>query len=368
MKSFFSKNINRAIVFICIAAMLFVACNHIFKFKNGERTNLIMDEFYDLEQDSVECIFFGSSVTQRAYITPVAYHEYGVPAYLVATGSQPFVLTKYLMEETLKTQKPKLFVVELKGVCKDVDRLRDSAVRKVVDNMKPSLNKFRAIRAITKYAKNGKNKVDTTGLTYYFPVIKYHSLWNLSKHPHTIEAIDYYTGYVPNADLTFRPIERHMIPYNQNEFLVELKMTEALIDLLDYCDTLEDTKVLFAIPPYESTNEGMGKLNFAINIIEERGYECLNCLPEEKRLEIGLDDRTCYYNKEHLDYYGALKYTDYFFKYIMENYDIKDIRGEAGHDVWEKEYERLMSDLDGKYSDKYNEMMQYIKTIEAEGE
>ena len=112
----------------------------------------------------------------------------------------------------------------------------------------------------------------------------------------------------------------------------------------------------------------MGKLNFAKEIIEERGYEVLNCLPEERRREIGLNDRTCYYNKEHLDYYGALKYTDFFFHYIMDNYGIEDKRGEAGCEAWEEAYERLMSDLDGKNSERYVNMMQYIREIEGEAE
>ena len=54
--------------------------------------------------------------------------------------------------------------------------------------------------------------------------------------------------------------------------------------------------VLFVISPYEASEKGMGKLNYSKSIVEKRGYTCLNCLPAEKREEIGLNDHTCYYN------------------------------------------------------------------------
>jgi hypothetical protein len=63
-------------------------------------------------------------------------------------------------------------------------------------------------------------------------------------------------------------------------------------------------------------------------------------LPEERRQEIGLDNRISYYDKEHLNYYGASIYTEYFFKYLIDNYGLEDMRGKGGHEAWEEEYER----------------------------
>lgn len=367
MKSFFSKNITRAIIFLCLAGLLTAGLSSVYGFADPDRTNKVLEQFYELEDDSVDCIFFGSSVAQRAYVTPVAFHEYGVAAYTLATGTQPLVLTKYLMKEALKTQKPKLFVVELKGVNKSADWVGDVHIRRVVDNMKPSINRIQAIHDVISYVPDGANNVDTTGLSYYFPIIKYHSRWNPAKRVKKYEDVDYYNGWSPNAGLTFKVKKVKRVNYDDHTLQIDPPTEKVLNELLDYCDTLEGTDVLFVMPPYQASADGIGKMNYAKNIVESRGYEVLNMIPEEKREEIGLNDRTCYYNREHLNYYGSLIYSKFFFNYVKDKYGIEDKRGTAGHDAWEKEYERLMNDLDSKYQVRYTDMMDKIHSIEEEG-
>ncbi|MBR3125664.1 MAG: hypothetical protein IKF42_09665 [Mogibacterium sp.] len=367
MKKIFSKNIIRAAVFLCIAALMVAGFSRVFRFVDAERTNTVMEQFYELEEDSAECIFFGSSVTQRDYITPVAYHEFGIPAYLIATGTQPFWLTKYLMIEALKTQSPKLFVVELKGTCKSVDWTGDVHVRRVVDNMKPSMNKLKAIMALRGYFPEDINGIDSTGLSYCFPIIKYHSLWSPNKWPKEYDYVDYYNGYSPKPEFTFSIRHHDPFVYKEDTLQIDGQTEEALYELLDFCDTLEDTRVLFVMPPYKASKDGMGKMNYSKEIVESRGYEVLNMLPEERRQEIGLDNRFSYYDKEHLNYYGAGIYTEYFFKYLIDNYGLEDMRGKGGHEAWEEEYERLMKDLDTRYSVMYFDLMHEIDGIRSEG-
>ena len=366
MKAFFSKNRNRAVVFLTAAALLTAGCSHTFKFMDADRTNRVFEDFYALEENSVECVFFGSSITQRGCITPVAYHDYGITAYPLATGTQPFVFTKYLMIEALKTQKPKLFVVELKGVNKRADWIGDVHIRRVVDNMKPSINRINAIREVLADVPNDENGVDMTGLSYYFPLIKYHSLWNPSKRIKNFTGVDYYAGYSPKEEYTFSIRKAKFKKYDENHTLAIDEPTEnALNDLLDFCDGLEDTEVLFVIPPYPAGMDGMGKMNYAKRIVESRGYEVLNMITEEKREEAGMDDRFCYYDRSHMNYYGSMRYTEYIFSYIKDKYGMEDMRGKKGCEVWEKEYERLMSDLETRYSVKYTDMMSEINSIKA---
>ena len=367
MKKFFSKNINRAIVFLCILVALMAACNHHYAFTDKEKTDRVLDEFYALQKDSADCLFFGSSLTQRAFVAPVGFHDHGVSAYVLGSSSQPFVLIRYLIEETLKTQTPKVFVIELKGACRPPDEIDDVDIRKCIDNMPMSLTKLKAIRAVCRVASYGENDVDKTGETYVFPYFKYHYLWNPSKRPHLYDDIDYYNGYSPNAGLTFHIRMINTSELNESSIPIDEHVEEALIDLLDYCDTLENSKVLFVIHPIECTDEMLGKLNYAKSIVEGRGYECLNFLNEEKRAEVGLNDLTDYYNREHLNYYGALKYTAYLSEYLKENYGVPDRRGDKACAVWEEEYERLSDDLDGKYLEKYTKMMKKIKARETEG-
>lgn len=364
MKKFFSKNLNRAIVFLLAAALLTAGCIHTFRFMDADRTNLVFEQFYDLEEDSVECIFLGSSITQRAFVSPVGYHDYGITSYQLATGTQPFVFTKYLMIEALKTQKPKVFVIELKGVNKRADWIGDVHIRRVVDNMKPSLNRIRTIRAVLSIVPEDENGVDSSGISYYFPFLKYHSLWNPSKRVKHYSEVDYYTGYSPKAEYSFSIRKSKFKKYDENHTLAIDAPTEAVLnELLDYCDTLEDTEVLFVIPPYPASMDGMGKMNYAKRIVEARGYEVLNMLTEEKREEAGMDDRVCYYDRSHMNYYGSLLFTDYVFRYLKDKYGLEDMRGKEGTEVWEKEYDRLMKNMETRYAVKYTDLMSEVEEI-----
>ena len=103
-KKLFTKNALKALLFLCIIAAITLFFNHVLGFADAEHTETIMNEFYEQEENSVDVIYFGSSATQRAFVQPVAFHNDGIAGYSLACGSQPFVLTKYIMEEALKTQ------------------------------------------------------------------------------------------------------------------------------------------------------------------------------------------------------------------------------------------------------------------------
>ena len=361
VKKLITGNTIRLVIFVLVIGVAVGVCAKMFTFTDAEHSNKIFEQFYAQDTNTVDCVYFGSSATQRGWVVPVAFHDEGVASYSLSCGTQPFVLTRYLMAEVQKTQDPRLFIVELRGVCKGPDDLWDVAVRRMLDNMKPSKNKYDAIQAVLNYASQGKNGIDESGLSYYFPLLKYHSLWNPSKKPH-YGGVDYYKGYALEPKAVFRVTDIHPFKYNDDTIPLAPASEAALKDLLDYCDSIK-AKVLFVISPYEASEGGMGKLNTAKNIVEERGYECLNFLPAKKREAIGLSDDTCYYNREHLNMYGSIKYTDYLSKYIKKHYNIPDRRNDSRYDSWNEEYERLTANLDGKYADLNKEMKEKIKKI-----
>ena len=366
-----SNNAIRAAVFLCIIAISVIVSANLLVFADAEYTNKVLEQFYDQDEDTVDVIYFGSSATQRGWVVPVAYHDDGVASYSLATGTQPFILTKYLMEEALKTQSPRLFAVELRGICRTPDNISDVAVRRIVDNMKPSVNKFRAIKTVSDYAKLGENEVDDTGMSYYFPFLKYHSRWNPSKQPH-YGTVDYYRGYALDPIVSFKVQE--MVPSDWNDGYDHEKMEvvesskEILNDLLDYCDQLDNTDVVFIISPFEAYDIGMHKLNYVKAIVEDRGYEVIDFMPPENREAIGLDNKTCYYNREHLNLYGSIKYTHYLAEYMKDNYDVPDRSGDSRYAGWEEDYERLTETFSGVYKDKYNDMVKTIVEIESGAE
>ena len=364
-KKLITGNAIRMIVFLCIIAFISFVCITVFDFDDPERSNETVDQFYALEDDTVDCVMIGASVTQRDYVVPVGFHDDGVAAYSLACGAQPFVMAKYLMKEALKTQDPKVFVIELKGSCRGPAGISEYGFRKMVDNMKPSINRFWTIKDIVEYSSGYKNGVDDTGLSYYLPFFKYHSLWNPSNRPKH-NGMDYYKGYAVAPNISFKVRGINQIPVPEEKKAIAPETEEFLNELMDYSDTI-DAEVLFIISPYGASYEAMKKMNYTKPLIEARGYKVLDFRTRESREAIGLNDGYCFYNREHLNYYGSLIFTDWFAKYLKDEYDLPDRRGDEKYAAWEEEYQRLQTNLKtGIYAEKYDKMMGEIEDREKE--
>ena len=92
----------------------------------------------------------------------------------------------------------------------------------------------------------------------------------------------------------------------------------------------------------------------------------LNFVPDEPREMLGLDNRDSYYNREHLNYNGSLRYTAYISKYIKEHYGVSDRRGDSKYDSWEEQYDRLQNNLATTYNENYSEMLDTVKRVRGE--
>ena len=111
---------------------------------------------------------------------------------------------------------------------------------------------------------------------------------------------------------------------------------ESLNEFLDYLDT-KDYEVLFINTPQGRSEEEMSTNNTIADIVSERGYKYLIC-------EIGddYDKEKDFYNDGHVNYYGALKFTDYFCEYLLENYDLKDRRNDENCKYWEGHMDKII--------------------------
>lgn len=66
---------------------------------------------------------------------------------------------------------------------------------------------------------------------------------------------------------------------------------------------------------------------------EDHGCAYINLF--EKMDEIGIDCSTDFCDKNHMTNSGAMKVADYLGRYIVENYDVTDMREVKGN-LWER--------------------------------
>lgn len=321
------KRIIKLILFIFIFLIIW---NCTFSILWLHKNNISL--FYEEEKNTLDIIYIGSSNVDQHFNSVLAYHLYGFTTGMMSTGTQPFVATKYLIEESRKTQKPYLYVIDLiKSQDEFVIDLSYDAIREVTDAMKFSKNRIDTINYVLKNYETDKSEY----VNYYFSYLKYHNSWKYIYIDNTIKDRVYKGGY--NVGSFEKEPQQEIIWNNEiNEILPKNK--EALMDLINYIKET-DINVLFVVPKINLIfTPDQERINGAVKILEENGLPVINF---NKVTDLNIDYENDFYEAAHLNIYGATKYTLYFSKYLKQHYNLPDHRSNESYLSWDYEYERF---------------------------
>lgn len=341
------KQFLRAFIFIVLVLFLLVHLTYIIR-TNGDVKDRFVG-FYAEKNHTIDAVFVGSSPVPMAIETPRIYGEMGVTVYPISSNMQRPVATKYLVEEVLKSQKPELFIFEMRmWGAEDENLLGNMAhTREVTDNMKYSINRIKTINAMV----DDKDE----RLTYYFDIFKYHSNWKTLFLWSQFRTLFYaypedLKGYLPETEVG--PADAPVLVPESEKKSIPPEEEEYLLDLLDYLQE-KNIKALFVVTPYSATEEEQMEYNYMADLIRGRGYDFLDM---NRHLdEIGLDFETDIRDYgTHTNVLGAEKITDYLENYLKENYIdtgralTTDHRTDARYKSWDKAYELYLSQIEEK--------------------
>lgn len=347
------RELAKSIVFIIIFLFLLRTVSYIVR-TNGPVKDRFSG-FYAEPKDTIDAVFIGSSPVHPYYCTPKMFNDYGIAAYPLSSNLQRPAAAKGLMDEVYKRQDPELFIFEMRMYLADDHNMTNnmSYTRGVTDNLKYSYNR---VKVIDKMVRQNENDSDKEPLdSYYFDIMKYHSNWGMLFIPYEwrnwrYTAKDKYKGYefkdtvgpctyTDESGIT----ETEDIPPEQQQNLDEL---------LSYLKE-HDQDALFVISPYLETEDDKKKINLLERTVEDAGYDFVDL--NEHVTEMGLDYQTDIADYGmHVNSVGAEKCTDYFEKYLDENYDLPDHRNDKKYSSWGKSYSDWLQ--------KMNEEKQTIKT------
>lgn len=327
----------RVVVFLLLATGLFVYLNLVVDYKGTPQTRGSVEAFYDLEEDIVDVMYIGTSATSRLYINPVGYHDYGIASYSFGINSSPIFFYDDLIREVLKTQNPKLFVIELREATKE----KPVQLALTLDSISP-FSTERPFMVWDAFMNDGKSRSRMSYTDYLFPIARYHERLVQG----LVEPEEFLLqGVQKNTTQGFR-LSRVTVtqsPQKCGKFSDKVgklseSRTKQLNELLDFCDTL-DADVLFVMSPFSVDSKRMGQLNAIAKLVQDRGYSVLNCNNSQICEDMGITWETDFYNRNHTNYLGAQKYTDYFSRYLKSNYDLPDRRGDASYEAWDRGYD-----------------------------
>ena len=302
-----------------------------------------IETLHSLPENSLEVIVYGSSHAFRGLRPMEMYEKYGIGAYNYAWHWQKINTTELFLEDSLLEQKPKVALVETyhaAEVVEDTDIKAEVFYSRYVHNEK-------AKKRYMRRCMGSKPSLDRR-LSYFMPFALFHDNWsNLNAQS--------YKGLQPGGSdglrrsMGFRytdevqEIEIYGYhPEDQKSF--NDQALQVLDEMVEVCKA-NDIALVFYVAPMSYAYEYSDAME---QYAAENGCAFLDLTKNYE--EVGLDGKTDYFDKGHLNISGATKVADYVGKYLKENYDLTDMRT-VKDNIWEKALQEIAEQTESTLSE-----------------
>lgn len=280
-------------------------------------------QFLQEERDSVDALFFGSSLVYCDVVPAVLWEETGLTGYVVAGPEQTIPMTYYYLREALNTQSPQAVFVELTGM---FYARYTNYTKTNIGQMPWGINRLLATfrEAEPEYR---------AGLL--FPLLFYHDRWS------QLTADDFavtFTGYEadPLAGYTYLDLYRESGGmYDRELARDEANEARSWVALTDIYRLLVDEGIrpVFYVAP------GLGRIPAAAmeplkTRIRTEMPEALVLDCNEHWEEIGADESRDFYDALHYNAAGAEKFSRFLGRWMEENLPLTPLPGQDA-ELWQ---------------------------------
>ena len=286
-------------------------------------TNAI-DTFHNMPEDVFEVIGYGSSHMWRGMNAMELYNKYGIGSYNYGCNWQKINTTQLFLEDSLKTQRPRVALIETFNVnCLELDMNIDGEIY-YTTAIAEGTAKQRYLKQCFRYEKERY-------LSYYMPLCAFHDNWiNLTR-----ESFQKDNTYTSNFYKTMGFVESTAVkpvnipnPANAVQYELNILSLQTLDNIVSICKE-NGVDIIFYTAPWE------GEYNYSDAMKEyaaNNGYAYFNLF--EYIDDIGIDSTTDFSDEGHLNTRGATKVADFLGNYLVTHYDLTDFRN-IDNNLWE---------------------------------
>lgn len=345
----------QSVLFVAVLGMVLCAVFSVFDLPTADDTLGVkrrFNDFYDEPENTWDCVLIGTSCVDREWAAPLAWNDYGMAVYAMNTDAQPIALTTNLLDEVRKTQDVKLAVIDIRGIRMESLRPTEVRLRRLTDSMKFSVNRLKTVKKAIEFynryfsyegVENGEEmlaKMDEASM--YIPFLKYHSRWKTGVYAADfLDPANEMKGVFDVSNVVFKPKKIKPTKVITDTVPLNGMQTDVLDEILEYGEET-GLEMLFISSPSNLKVDEQYEINAAIQYLEEKGAKVINYNTDEKYAEIGVDFSEDFYNEHHMNSKGAVKFTKYFSKYLHDNYQFEDKRGNAEYREWDEAYSKYV--------------------------
>lgn len=256
------------------------------------------------KENSIDVLFVGDSLTYSSFCPLLMYKSSGITSYVLGTSGQKICDTKYLLEEAIKKQAPKVVFIETGVLFRSNGGTSGKSEDFVQDYLEKNIYAVkyhgRCTAFLLEYVNRKNNKNDEAMLKGY----RYRTRTE---------------SYVGGEYMIATTAKR--------KFAVSA--TKYMDEIISLCNKYGISLVLVSIP--SAQNWDMSKHNSVVQYANEKNLSYVDM----NMLELGIDWKKDTRDKgDHLNFYGACKTTKYIEKYIKSEYVLLDHRSEKDFDNW----------------------------------
>ena len=332
MKKFF-----KLFIILILILVIFFLTNKLLmpKYMDSLVEGSMISQYYD-EDKNHEVIFIGDCEVYANFSPMVIYEETGITSYVRGSSQQLLWQSYYILEETLKYEKPKVVVFNVNAMRYDKP-VSEAYNRLTLDKMKWSKQKYEIIKA--------SMTEEETLASYIFPILRYHSRFDqLTKEDFEYlfkEKKNTYNGFLINKNV--KPVESLPTKRKLSNYQFADITYQYLDKITNLCKENDIKLVLIKAPSvypfwydeYDSQIEDYANKN---------DITFINFLDNVQ--EIGIDyTQDTYDSGLHLNLYGATKLSKYFAKILAEQFDLTDYRqNQTINDIYQEKLTQYHKD------------------------
>ena len=332
------RSVIRITIFILLLVAVLVFCDRVLSPKHGDGI-YDLTKYYELEKDTVDVLILGSSLCFENFNTGTLWDEYGISAFDLGGSNQPPWNTYFYLKEALKTQHPKLIILEASNTKQYEDFSAQQYIVKNNYGLRWSRNKVDSLLASIRKGSRDSYIPEFLRYHYRYSDISRGDFLKDQGNPLYYD----WKGFACNLG-TYPTKAPDLAGITQTGYLSE-KSEWYYIHILELAQQ-ENIPIEVVIAPYtDCYDEEMMALNRAAEIAREKGVTFTNCLLMAD--EIGIDFSTDMADPVHLNYRGNRKFTHFIGEYITGKYDIPDHRNDERYSSWQRQADyirRMISD------------------------
>ncbi len=308
------------------------------KYVSEAQDGRLIAEYYDSAKNH-DVVFVGDCEVYENVSPVTLWEEYGISSYVRGSPQQLIWHSYYLMEETLKYEKPEAFVFNVLSM-KYGEPQNEAYNRLALDGMKWSKSKAASVQA--------SMTEEEEYITYLFPLLRFHSRWSEIKG----EDFKYAFRKVPQLSINgylMRIDVDGVEELRPGQAGKDAPFADVCWEYLDKMRTLcqENGVELILIKAPTSTPQWFwyDSWDQAVeDYANANGIRYYNFL--ENVDEIGLDYTTDTYDQGgHLNLSGAEKFSRYFGDILVNELELADHRGDDAYEpIWTEltaQYEQI---------------------------